>query len=109
MLGPPKPRRLDQLALGADPLEEHHELELEEDHGIDAGPPALGVQLLRPVPHEAEIELRLQVAGEVDPRDELLQRDSGRFGKAAGLRRAEHSDLSRVWPRDAEPVTKARV
>ena len=30
---------LDQLALGADALEEHHQLQLEEDDGVDAGSP----------------------------------------------------------------------
>ncbi len=32
-------RRLYQLALGADPLEEHDQLQLEEDHRVDAGAP----------------------------------------------------------------------
>ena len=40
--------RLDQLALGADALEEHDELELEEDDRVDARPAPLGVQLARP-------------------------------------------------------------
>ena len=48
---------LDQLALGADPLEEHDQLELEEDDRVDARPAPLGVQLPRPVPDEAQVEL----------------------------------------------------
>ena len=34
---------LDQLALGADPLEEHDQLQLEEDDRVDGGPTAVGV------------------------------------------------------------------
>ncbi len=49
----------DQLAFGADALEEHHELELEEDDRIDARPAALGIQVAHPVAHEAQIERRL--------------------------------------------------
>ena len=76
---------LDQLALGADPLEEHDQLQLEEDDRVDAGPAPLGVQLPRPLADEAEVELRLQVAVEVVPRDEVLQRDGDRLVEAAGL------------------------
>ena len=49
--------RLDQLPLRADPLEEHDELQLEEDDRVDAGPTPLGIELLRPVADEAEVEL----------------------------------------------------
>jgi hypothetical protein len=51
--------RLDQLPFGADALEEQDELELEEDHWVDAGPAAIGVQLSGPLTHEPEIEPRL--------------------------------------------------
>src|SRR5262249_19813426 len=44
-----------ELALRAKPLEEHHQVELEEDHGIDAGPAAFGVELLYPLAHEAQV------------------------------------------------------
>ena len=37
--------RLDELALGADALEEHDQLQLEEDDRVDAGPAPLGIQL----------------------------------------------------------------
>ena len=45
--------RLDQLALGADPLEEHDQLQLEEDDRVDAGSAPLGVELPRPLADEA--------------------------------------------------------
>ena len=82
--------RLDQLALGADALEEHDQLQLEEDDRVDAGPAPLGVQLPRPVADEAQVELRLQVAVEVVGGNEVLQRDGDRLVEAAGLGRAEH-------------------
>ena len=44
----------DELALGANALEEHDELQLEEDHRVDAGPAPLGIELSRPLADEAE-------------------------------------------------------
>jgi hypothetical protein len=61
------------LALGADPLEEHDELELEEDHGIDAGPAAVGVEVARPVADEAKIQLGFKMAVEMVPWDEIFE------------------------------------
>ena len=52
--------RLDELPLRAHPLEEHHELQLEEDDRVDAGPAAFGVQLSRPLSDEYQIEPRLR-------------------------------------------------
>ena len=65
--------RRDELALGADPLEEHHQLQLEEDHGVDARPAPLGIELPRPVPDEVQIELRFQMAVKMIGRDEVLE------------------------------------
>jgi hypothetical protein len=81
-------------------LEEHHELELEEDHGVDGGATALGVQLSRPVAHEAQVELGFQVAVEVIPGNEVLQRDGDGLVEAAGFGRAEHENTSRREPSD---------
>jgi hypothetical protein len=72
-MGQVKAGRRNELALGADPLEEHHQLQLEEDHRVDAGPATFGIELLRPVPNEAQIELRFEVAIEVVSRNEFLQ------------------------------------
>ena len=82
--------RLDELALGADALEEHDQLQLEEDDRVDAGPAPLGVQLPRPVADEAQVELGFQVAVEVVPGNEVLQRDGDRLVEAAGLGGTEH-------------------
>jgi hypothetical protein len=84
---------LDQVALRADPLKEHQELELEKDHWVNAWPTTIGVQLPCPIPNEAQIELGLQVAIEVIGRDQLLERDGNRFIEATGLCGAEHSEL----------------
>ena len=88
--------RLDQLPLGADPLEEHDQLQLEEDDRVDARPAALGIELLDPLPDEAEVELRLQMAVEVVRGNEVLQRDGNGLVEAAGLGRAEHGALRDV-------------
>ena len=86
--------RLDELALRADPLEEHDQLELEEDDRVDARPTPLGIELLRPVADEAQVELGLQVAVEVVLGNEVLQRDGDRLVEAAGFGRAEHEASS---------------
>jgi hypothetical protein len=65
--------RRDQLALGADALEEHDQLQLEEDDRINARATPFGVQLPRPLPPEAQIERRLEVAVEVGPGNEILK------------------------------------
>ncbi len=49
----------------------------------------LGIQVARLLPHEAEVERRLQVPVDVIAWDEVLQRDADGFIEA-GLGRAEH-------------------
>jgi hypothetical protein len=57
--------QLDQLALRADPLEEHDQLELEEDDRIDARPPAFLIGAARQVTDERQVELGLEMAVEM--------------------------------------------
>ncbi len=83
----------DQLALGADALEEQDELQLEEDHRVDTGPAPLGIQFPHPVPHEAQVELCLEMTVEVARRNNFLKRDGNRCIKVTGLGRAEHGTL----------------
>jgi hypothetical protein len=71
--------RLDELPLRADPLEEHDQLQLEEDDRIDAGSAAVGVVLRDPLADEAQVEPSLQVRVEVIGGDEVLQRDGNRL------------------------------
>ena len=61
--------RLDELAFGADALEEHDQLQLEEDDRVDGGPASLGIELSHPLPDEAQVELGFQVAVEVVSRE----------------------------------------
>ena len=82
--------RLDELALGADALEEHHQLQLEEDDRVDGGTSTIGVQLRDPLPDEAQVERGFQVAVEVVAGNEGLQRDGDRLIQAAGFCGAEH-------------------
>jgi hypothetical protein len=83
----------DELTLRPNALEEHHELQLEEHDRIDAGSAPLGIEPPRPLPHEAEIELRLQVPVEVVLRDQAFEGDGDRLVEAAGFGRAEHRGL----------------
>ncbi len=62
-----------ELPLAPEVLEEHDELELEEDDRIDGRPAALGVQRLHQIPHEREVERRFEAAVEVVFWDEILQ------------------------------------
>ena len=57
---------LHQLALGAEALEEQDQLQLEEDHRVDGGSPAVRVGVPDQVAHEAQIERPLQMAIEVN-------------------------------------------
>jgi hypothetical protein len=82
--------RLDELALGADPLEEHDQLQLEEDHRIDAGAAALGIEIRGPFTDESQVELRLKMTVEVGPGNEGLQRGSDQFVEAAEFGWAGH-------------------
>jgi hypothetical protein len=66
-------RRRDELPFRANAFEEHDQLELEEDHRVDTGPAALGVQLPRPLSDKAQVKRRLQVPVEVVSGDEVLQ------------------------------------
>jgi hypothetical protein len=77
--------RFDKLPLGANALEEHHQLQLEKDDRVDAGAAAFGVQPPRPLSDEAQVERGLHVPVKVIPRDEGLKRNGNRFVKAAGL------------------------
>jgi hypothetical protein len=70
-MGEVETRRLDQLPLRANALEEHDQLEF-EDHRINGGAAPIGVQLLDPAADKAEIERALQMAVEVIRRDEIL-------------------------------------
>ena len=61
-----------ELPLRAQVLEEHNELELEEDQRIHRRPAALGVERAHQLPHKREIERRLKAAVEMVLRDEVL-------------------------------------
>jgi hypothetical protein len=50
----------NQLTLGAQSLEEQHQLELEEDDRVDRGPTQHFVAIPHQVTDEAQIKLRLQ-------------------------------------------------
>jgi hypothetical protein len=62
-----------QLALRANALKEHYQLEFEEDHGVDAGPSSRRVVGRHQLPHEAQVEDPLQMAVDVVVRHQLLQ------------------------------------
>jgi len=94
---------LDQIALGADALEEHHQLELEEDDRIDARSSPVGIEAVRPIADEGQVERGFQVAVEVVGRNQVLQRDGDRRVEAAGLGRTEHRAPQKWAPHEPEP------
>jgi len=53
-------RCLDELSFGADALEEHDQLQFEEDHRVNGRPSSLGQELSRPVADETEVEEKVQ-------------------------------------------------
>src|SRR5215472_11362367 len=81
---------LHELPLGADPGEEHDELQSKEDLGIDGGTTAGGVAIGGEATHKREIEDALEVAVEVAPRHCSLKRDEDGTVEVAGLGWTEH-------------------
>jgi hypothetical protein len=81
---------LDQFPLRTEPFDEHHQLPREEDTRVAGRPTALGAAILDLREDDAQIERRPQMAVNVVGWNEVLQGDSDRFVKAAGLGGAEH-------------------
>jgi len=82
----------DELALGADPLEEHDQLQAEENHRVDARPTALGVASRDPAAHEGEVERGVKMTVEMVRRHQRLQRGHHRPVQAARLWRPQHAN-----------------
>ncbi|MBA3414813.1 MAG: hypothetical protein H0U10_06275 [Chloroflexia bacterium] len=81
---------LDEPTTGANALEEHHQLQLEEDDRVDVQPATVGGASLPPVADEAKVELRLEAAVDVVGRDDIRGRNCDQVVEAAGRRRTEH-------------------
>jgi hypothetical protein len=110
-VGQVEARRLDQLALRADALENQDELQLVEHDRVDARPSPLGIVFPRPVANKAQIQLRLKVAAKAISRDQILERNGDRLVEAAGFGRVEHSGLRgnvRTAPVDHPCVSPCR-
>ena len=63
---------------GLDALKELHQLQVAEDHLVDARSPTRGVQLPRPLAEKRQITLRREVTGELAAGNESFQRDDDR-------------------------------
>ena len=70
-----------QLPLGAEPLKEQDQLQLEEDHRVDGGSPDVRVGITHQVAHEAQVERAFQMAIEVIWRNQIFKRDGGQRTK----------------------------
>jgi hypothetical protein len=64
-----------ELPLAPQILEEHEELELEEDDRVHRRPATFCVERRNQLPHEREVERRLQAPVEVIFRHQVLQRE----------------------------------
>src|SRR5262249_16953688 len=67
----------------ADPLEEHDELQREENDRIDGRAPACRVEGLHELPHACQIERPLEAAVQVVSRHQRVARETGERGKDA--------------------------
>jgi hypothetical protein len=54
---------------------EDHQLQLEEDDRVNRRPAAVGVERPHKLPHEREVQTRLQATVEVIVWDQVLQRE----------------------------------
>src|SRR5687768_8184681 len=89
-VGEMQTRGRDQLPLGAEALEEHDELQLEEDHRVDRGPTPSRIAVLHPLADEPEIKLGIEVPVEVVRGDQAFERDRNGLVERATLRRTKH-------------------
>jgi hypothetical protein len=65
------------MALAPEVLEEHNELELEEDDRVHRRPATVGVERLHQLPHEREVQACLKAAVEVVLGYEFFEREVG--------------------------------
>jgi len=72
------------------PSEKHHQLEFEEDLGVDGGATGAGIAIGDEIADEGEIEDAMEVPVEVISRHRGLHRDEGETVEIAGFRWAEH-------------------
>lgn len=87
----------EELTFGADSLEEHDELELEEDDRVDGGTTNRGIEVGDPVPDEREIKRTLKMAIEVIDGNERFKGDGDRAVELAALTGAEHGGEAFLW------------
>jgi hypothetical protein len=89
---------LHELALRAYPFKEHHQLQPEEHHRIDArAPHGGGVAVGHQFPDECEIELLLKAAVEVVFGNKLFEGDVLKRGEVAFLDTHHEGDASYGW------------
>jgi hypothetical protein len=86
---------LDELALRADALEEHDELELEEDDRVDAGAADGRVLVGHPGADEAEVELGVEMPVEVVRWHVVFERGEHSLVKVASFHGPKHGGLWR--------------
>jgi len=64
-MGEVQARALDELPFGGDTLEEHDQVQFEEDYGINRGPTAAGVRVGNKIAHERQIEATVKIPVEM--------------------------------------------
>jgi len=77
------------VPFGANPLEEHHELQLEEDHGIHRGTITARIAFGNEIAHEREIKDAVEAAVEMVCGDEVVERNVHQ-GEEVALFAAHH-------------------
>src|SRR5215203_7075607 len=83
-----------QFSLATDTLIEHHQLQTEEDFGVDARTTRGGVEILHQFSDEGEIELLLKTAVEVILCHEIFERDVLREWLEVALLGTHHDGAS---------------
>src|SRR5436309_1042955 len=78
------------LAFGTDALEEHHQLELEEDRRIDGGTTTGCIAISDPLTDEGEVEGGIEMAVEVISGNEPFEGDQDGAIQVALFGRTEH-------------------
>jgi len=87
-----------QLAFATKPFKEHHQLQFEEDDGVNRGASSSCIGLRNELAHKRQIKCSLHMALEVIVGNQLLEGDIDERGKGALLHSHHSHRLSSLHP-----------
>jgi hypothetical protein len=106
--GPPNAEAIcghhQEVALGADAFEKHHQSALEQLAGIEGRPTPVGRGITDPLPNTAEVEPALQVTGDVVAGNQAGAGNGHGHAEVTGLGEAEQGRSPQPPGDDERPL-----